>query len=226
MRGRARDQASTLRPRRRGTDSAWPTRGSRRRRTACPSPHAARGLILPVDAIGRGERGGAQRGADQVRRAHPRRSRPALLRQWGRRALRTPTRCSSRRTTRPWASPADSARWDVSDMPGRVQAAEADRRNAHEQCAMTAASGSLPSATRHDDRSARATRIGMSRPARSLKRPSSGFSTTSTRPAAKKTAAIANVLQPASSSASGARTMSRPKSIAGSMFSQSPPRKR
>ena len=73
---------------------------------------------------------------------------------------------------------------------------------------------------------ASATRIGRSRPRRSVNRPRSGLMTTSTRPALKNTAPIARVVQPASSSASGARTASVPKSSAGSVFSQRPPTKR
>ena len=68
-------------------------------------------------------------------------------------------------------------------------------------------------------------RIGRRRPRRSEKRPSSGLTTTSTRPATRKTAPIANGAKPPSSSRSGTSTTSMPKSQAGRVLSQSPPRK-
>ena len=68
-------------------------------------------------------------------------------------------------------------------------------------------------------------RTGRRRPRRSEKRPSSGLTTTSIRPATRKTAPIANGAKPPSSSRSGTSTTSIPKSQAGRVFSQSPPRK-
>ena len=81
-----------------------------------------------------------------------------------------------------------------------------------------------PPATTID--AASATRIGRSRPCRSVTRPTIGLSPASSKPAATKTDAIARADQPPASSASGPRTTSIPKRKAGSVFSQRPPRNR
>ena len=136
-----------------------------------------------------------------------------------------PRRCSSRRTTRPWARPAASARCDVSEMPRRVEAPEGDRRDDDEpgdhggaRAHRESERGNARRGERHADRQ---------QPPRAIAEPPQEWVQDHLdEPGPEEDRCDLERAPAGVVEREGVRTMRRPKSIAGSMFSHKPPRKR